>query len=278
MSPRGGFAAVAEAFGGLRALVGEADRPPARVGVSIGDSVSGLYAAFGIVMCLLQQQRCRADGMPAPTPCQQHVDVALHEAVFSMMESLVPDFDAHQVTRTRSGGRVEGIAPSNAYACGDGTSIVIAGNGDSIFRRLMRALGRPDLAEDPSLASNQQRWEHRDRLDEAIGEWTCARSRAEALSVLEEAGVPAGPIYEARDILIDEQFAARRMLQRIPVETAQGRREITFPGIVPLLGDTSLAVQHSGPDLGADTVEVLDRVLGMTSAEIDEYLSVTRAA
>ncbi len=278
MSARGGFAAVAEAFGGLRALVGEADRPPARVGVSIGDSVSGLYAAFGIVMCLLQQQRCRADGLPAPTPRQQHVDVALHEAVFSMMESLVPDYDAHRVTRTRSGGRVEGIAPSNSYACGDGTSIVIAGNGDSIFGRLMRAIGRPDLAEDPALATNQQRWEHRDRLDDAIGEWARTHCRAEALGLLEEAGVPAGPIYDAQDILADEQFAARRMLQRIPVETAQGRREIAFPGIVPLLGDTSLAVRHGGPDLGADTVDVLDRVLGMTPAEIDEYLSITRAA
>jgi len=257
LSRRPGFAAVAEAFGGLRDLVGEQDRPPSRVGVSIGDSIAGLYAAFGVAMSLFERDSRRAQSKPPWTPVERHVDVALHEAVFSMMESLVADFTAYGVVRDRVGGRMEGIAPSNAYPCRDGNSVVIAGNGDSIFVRLMRAIGHPDLAEDPSLATNAQRWAAREELDQVIGEWTSGLDREQVLKILDEAAVPAGPIYKAPDILLDDHYAARGMLQRLDVEVDGQVAAVTFPGIVPLLGPQSLRIDHVGPDLGQHTEEVL---------------------
>jgi formyl-CoA transferase len=212
MSGRPGFAAVAEAFGGLRELVGEPDRPPVRVGVSIGDSIAGIYAAFGTVMALFQRERTKV-------PLSQRIiDVALNEAVLSVMESLVPDYSAYGVTRERVGGRMEGIAPSNAYPCADGTSIIVAGNGDAIFARYMETIGRPDLAADPELQTNAGRWRRRDELDEAIGLWSIQYHRDDALKILDEAGVPSGPIYTAADICADEQYAARNMIQHFDVD------------------------------------------------------------
>ncbi|MBE7323787.1 CoA transferase [Nocardioides sp. Y6] len=269
LAARPGFAAVAEAYGGLRELVGEADRPPSRVGVSIGDSIAGLHAAFGVMMQLHQLERARAAGGRGPSPTEQHVDVALHEAVFSMMESLVPDVSAYGVTRVRTGGRMEGIAPSNAYPCSDG-DVVISGNADNLFPKFMRAIGRDDLAEDPGLVTNQGRWERRDELDDAIGAWTSARTRAEALELLDAAGVPAGPILTGADIVDDEQFLARDMVQRLPVavESVDDVREVAFPGVVPVLGEKSVPVRHVGPDLGADNDYVLGELLGWPPEEI----------
>ncbi|MBK8435709.1 MAG: CoA transferase [Austwickia sp.] len=267
MAARPGFAAVAEGFGGLRALIGEPDRPPARTGVSLGDSVAGVYAAFGVVMALYQGERLRSQGRPTPTPAQQHIDVALHEAVFSLMESLVPEYSAHGVVRRRTGGRMEGIAPSNAYVCGDGSSVVIGGNGDAIFGRFMTVIGRPDLRDDPAMADNPGRWAARERLDEAIGAWTGTLPREEVLAQLEAADVPAGPIYEAADIIADPQYAARAMVQHLPVEIGGQIREVAFPGIVPLLGPASLPVHHVGPDLGEHTQEVFERVLGRAAPQ-----------
>ncbi|MBF8189231.1 CoA transferase [Nonomuraea sp. K274] len=260
LADRPGFAAVAEAMGGLRHLIGEPDRPPSRVGVSIGDSIAGLYAAFGALLGL--HQRRTGGG-------RQPVDVALHESVFSMMESLVPDYLAHGVERQRAGGRMEGIAPTNAYECADGTSVVIAGNGDAIFRRYMEAIGRPDLGADPSLRTNSGRWARRDELDDVISAWTRARTRDEVLKVLDDAGVPAGPIYTAADIAHDPQYAARDMIQELPVDG----RPVGFPGIVPVLGEKSLPVRSLGPDLGTHTREVLAGVLGKSDAEIDAMLA-----
>ncbi|QIK68423.1 CoA transferase [Nocardioides sp. HDW12B] len=257
MAGRPGFAAVAEAFGGMRDLVGDADRPPARVGVSIGDSIAGLYAAFGVVMSLFDREQRRRLAADPVTPSDRHVDVALHEAVFSMMESLVPDYSAYDVLRQRTGGRMEGIAPSNAYLCADETSVVIAGNGDSIFGRLMRTIGRDDLAEDADLAGNAGRWARRDELDEAIETWTRRLPRAEVLRVLDEASVPAGPIYRAEDIVDDPQYRARGMVQHLPIEVEGAVREVAFPGIVPVVGQVSLPIETLGPDLGQDTAWML---------------------
>ena len=262
LSARPGFAAVAEAYGGMRELVGEADRPPSRVGVSIGDSIAGLYAAFGVVMGLFDREQRRRAGHDPVTPEQRQVDVALHEAVFSMMESLVPDHSAYGVSRQRTGGRMEGISPSNAYLCGDGDWVVIAGNGDSIFRRYMTAIGRDDLASDAALGTNAERWARRDELDEAIGAWTGSLDRAAVLAVLDEAGVPAGPIQTAADIATDAQFLARDMVQSLPVDVDGEQRDVLFPGVVPVLGERSLPVSHPGPDLGADTDYVLTEILG----------------
>lgn len=269
MAQRPGFAAVAEGFGGMRALIGEPDRPPARTGVSLGDSIAGLYAAFGVVMALFERETRRAAGTDPHPPTRQHVDVALHEAVFSMMESLVPEYSAHGVRRRRTGGRMEGIAPSNAYGCGDGASVVIGGNGDAIFRRFMEVIGRPDLRDNPELADNPGRWAARERLDEAIEAWTTTLPREEVLARLDAADVPAGPIYEAADIVDDPQYAARDMVQRLPVEVAGEVRTVAFPGIVPLLGDRSLPIHHVGPDLGEHTAEVFERLLGRAAPGIE---------
>jgi len=256
MAQRPGFAAVAEAMGGLRDLVGEPDRPPSRTGVSIGDSIAGLYAAFGAVMALFQREARRGGERPALV--QRTMDVALNEAVFSMMESLVPDHLAYGVDRQRVGGRMEGIAPSNAYPCSGGDSVVIAGNGDGIYRRLMEAAGRPDLGADPGLGTNAERWARRDELDDAIGAWTSTLPRDDVLARLEEAGVPAGPIYTAADICADPQFKARNMIQYFDVDTGDAApRRVGFPGIVPVMGEASLPVRSVGPDLGEHTDEVL---------------------
>lgn len=269
MSQRPGFAAVAEAVGGLRELVGDPDRPPVRTGVSIGDSIAGVYAAFGTVMALFQRER-RTE-RDAPVPLRERViDVALNEAILSVMESLVPDYLAYGIQRERVGGRMEGIAPSNAYPCSDGTSIIIGGNGDAIFQRYMAVIDRPDLAADPELQDNAGRWRHRERLDAAIGEWTVRHSRAEALKILEAAAIPCGPIYTAADIVADEQYRARNMIQPFAVEVgAPEPKVVGFPGIVPVIGEQSLPIRTVGPDLGEHTREVLSDVLGMTEAEID---------
>jgi formyl-CoA transferase len=263
LAERPGFAAVAEAFGGLRELVGDPDRPPVRTGVSIGDSIAGIYAAFGTVMALFQRERIK---VPLP---QRVIDVALNESVLSVMESLVPDYLAYGVTRERVGGRMEGIAPSNAYPCADGTSIIVAGNGDAIFQRYMQTIGRPDLAEDPELQSNAGRWLRREELDVAIGQWTVQHSRDEALKLLDEAGVPSGPIYTAADICADEQYEARNMIQHFDVDTGHPQRKtVGFPGIVPVIGGSSLPIRNVGPDLGEHTREVLASVLGLSDDEI----------
>ncbi|MEB3369770.1 CaiB/BaiF CoA transferase family protein [Saccharopolyspora mangrovi] len=272
LADRRGFAAVAEAYGGLRHLVGEPDRPPSRVGVSIGDSIAGLHTALGVVMSLLQ--KASRGNSPRRSPlASRTVDVALHEAVFSMMESLVPDYLAYGTHRERVGGRMEGIAPTNAYQCADGHSVVVAGNGDSIFRRYMRAIGRPELADDPGLQDNASRWNRRDELDAAIEEWTRTLSRDEVLRTLDEAGVPAGPINTAADICAEEQYRARGMIQPLKVDTgAEQPSEIGFPGVVPVLGGESLPLRNPAPELGAHTREVLADLLGKDDREIDEVL------
>jgi formyl-CoA transferase len=263
MAGRPGFAAVAEAFGGLRELVGDPDRPPVRTGVSIGDSIAGIYAAFGTVMALFQRERTEV-------PLRQRViDVALNESVLSVMESLVPDYLAYGVTRQRVGGRMEGIAPSNAYACADGNSIIVAGNGDAIFQRYMQTIDRPDLAVDPDLQTNAGRWRRRDELDAAIGQWTIRYNRDDALKLLDVAGVPSGPIYTAADICADEQYAARNMVQDFTVDTGEAQpKPVGFPGIVPVIGEASLPIRNVGPDLGEHTHGVLSSLLGLSDDEI----------
>lgn len=277
LSARPGFAAVAEAYGGFRNLVGDPDRPPVRVGVSIGDSIAGLYAAFGSMMSLYQREaRRRQAGLGAAAsegaavPLEDRIiDVALHEAMFSMMESLIPDYSAYGMERQRTGGRMEGIAPSNAYFCKDGSSIVVAGNGDSIFQRYMETIGRPDLGADPELQSNAGRWARREELDQAIGEWTGTLSAADALAALEAAGVPAGPICTAADICTDPQYESRNMIQKFDVSTGQEiLHDVGFPGIVPVVGGKSLPIRNLGPDLGDSTEEVLGGVLGMDAGQI----------
>lgn len=259
---RPGFASVAESIGGLRNLTGDADRPPVRVGVSLGDSLAGLYAALGALMALLNRERNRGAAHP------ETVDVALYEAVFGVLEDLVPEYDGYGVVRRRSGAALPGIVPSNTYpVAGDGW-VVIGGNGDAIYRRLMTAVDRPDLAQDPRLADNAGRVQHRQLINEAITSWTRRHDLDTVVRVLEKAAVPVGPIYDAADILKDPHYAARGMLVRHEVEVEPGNvREVTFPGVVPKLETSPGTTRGVGPDLGAHTDEVLAELVGLSAAD-----------
>ncbi|MFL5273720.1 MAG: CaiB/BaiF CoA transferase family protein [Anaeromyxobacteraceae bacterium] len=243
---RPGFAAVAESMGGLRYLSGYPDRPPVRVGVSIGDSLASLY---GVIGALLALHHLKVNGGKG-----QLVDVALYEAVFGIMESLIPEFSVGGQVRERAGARLPGISPSNTYRCSDGRYVVVAGNSDPIFKRLMRAIGRDDLAEDPRLEHNDGRVRHDDLLDQAISAWTGRHSAEEVLRALDAAAVPSGKIYTAADIHADPHYRARGMLE--PATLPDGT-PFDLPGIVPRLTETPGATRWLGPPLGAHTAEVL---------------------
>lgn len=243
---RPGFGAIGEAMGGIRYTTGEIDGAPARVGVSLGDSLASLHGVIGALMSLLRVKTGQGEG--------QVVDVSLVESVFNLMESLVPEYDLLGHVRERSGGALPGIAPSNTYRTEDGAFVVVAGNSDPIFRRLMQVIGRPELAEDPALAHNDGRVKQNAMLDAAIGAWTSHHSIDEVLAALERAEVPAGRIYSVADIVSDPHYRAREML--IPA-TLPGGAAVTMPGIVPKLSDTPGTVNWQGPALGEHTADVL---------------------
>lgn len=248
---RPGFAVVAEAMGGMRYLNAEPGRVPVRAGVSLGDTLAALHGVIGVLLAL--QARHQSISAQAPKGRGQVVDVALYEAVFNCMESLLPEFSAFGAVRQPAGSALPGIAPSNAYPCADGM-VVIGGNGDSIFKRLMQAIGRDDMAQDPALASNPGRVERVGEIDAAIGAWTSQRSVADVLEVLNAASVPVGRIYNAQDIAEDPHYRARDMV--LPVTTHDGLT-VEVPGIVPKLSGTPGAITRRAPVLGEDTEAVL---------------------
>ena len=250
---RPGFGVVAEAMGGLRHLTAEPGRVPVRVGVSIGDTLASLHGVIGVLMAL--QHRHASVGADAPKGRGQVVDIALYEAVFNCMESLLPEYSAFGAVREPAGSALPGIAPSNAYPCADGW-VLVAGNGDSIFKRLMAAIGRDDLGRDPQLAGNAGRVARVAEIDAAIGAWTAPRAVAAVLEALNGAAVPAGRIYTAKDIAEDPHYRARGMIQR--VTTAEGL-ELDVPGIVPKLSLTPGAITRRAPTLGEDDDLVLGR-------------------
>lgn len=243
-----GFGVVAEAMGGLRHLTGEPGRTPVRVGVSIGDTIAALHGVIGVLLALYHRKVNGGNG--------QVVDVALYESVFNCMESLLPEFSVFGTVREASGSALPGIAPSNAYQCRDGV-LLVAGNGDSIFKRLMRLIGREDLGARPDLASNDGRVANVTEIDAAIALWTGGRTVPEALDLLSKAGVPASRIYTAKDIAADPQYRARGMIHRLM--TREGY-EVDVPGIVPKLSDTPGAIRFSAPRLGEDTAAVLSEI------------------
>ncbi|MDZ7589390.1 MAG: CoA transferase [Rubrivivax sp.] len=239
-----GFGVVAEAMGGLRHLTAEPGRTPVRVGVSIGDTLAALHGVIGVLMALHERHQSGRG---------QVIDVALYEAVFNCMESLLPEYSAFGVVRQPAGSALPGIAPSNAYKCADG-HVLVAGNGDSIFRRLMLAIGRPDLAADQQLAGNSGRVARVSEIDAAIGDWTAPRTVADVLAALDAAQVPGGRIYTVADIAADPHYRARGMLQDITLEDGS---TLTVPGIVPKLSRTPGRQRRNAPRLGQDDEQVL---------------------
>jgi formyl-CoA transferase len=260
---RAGFGGVAEALGGLRSVTGYPDRPPTRIGISMGDSLAGLFGVIGALMGLLA--RYRLDGERGET-----VDVALHEAVYAVMESLVPEYSAYGLVRTRTGNEIPGVAPSNTYPCRDGEGVVIGGNADGIFVRLMHAIGRPDLAIDPRFRDNQGRAAHSRLLDEAIASWTAVRSLNEVMAAMVEAGVPAGPVYTAKEIVDDPHFRARGMFVERAVRIDGPAEPVLFPGIVPKLELRPGGMRWPGPELGEHTDDVLTELAGIAEDELVE--------
>ena len=241
-----GFASVAEAFSGLRHLNGEPGRAPVRAGVSLGDTVAGLHGALGVMMALYQRDARGGEG--------QMIDLALYEAMFNLSESLLPEFDAFGSVRQPAGGALPGITPSNAYLCADGLALLIAGNGDSIFKRLMVCIGRPDLADDPTLAGNEGRSRRAAELDAAIGVWTGQLTLDNALAQLTAADIPASRIYTVADIATDPHYLERGSIERIPSSTGG---DVAVPAIVPRLSATPGLVRHAAPRLGEHTEAVM---------------------
>jgi len=253
---------VAEAMGGLRHLTAEPGRVPVRVGVSIGDTLASLHGVIGILMAL--HHRHSSVSLEAPQGRGQVIDVALYEAVFNCMESLLPEYAAFGAVRGPGGSALPGIAPSNAYLCNDGGYALIAGNGDSIYKRLMKTIDREDLGNDPALKDNVGRVARVEEIDHAIGVWTAQRSVTEVLAALDAASVPAGRIYTVADIAADPHYQARGMLQRMTMADGSA---LTVPGIVPKLSATPGGQHRNAPALGQDTDEVL-LGMGLTAAQI----------
>jgi formyl-CoA transferase len=264
-----GFGAIGESMGGLRYVSGHPDRPPVRVGISIGDSVAALHGVIGAMMALRHRDVTGGRwngkaGVELIAGQGQMVDVALYESVFNLMESLVPEFDFAGVVRERTGGALPGIVPSNTYTTGDQENIVIAGNGDAIFHRLMRAIGRDDLAHDPTLVRNDGRVPRTAEIDQAIQAWCSTQTIDAALACLREADVPVGKIYSVKDMMRDPQFQARAMFEQHQFADGQS---VKLPAISPKLSATPGQTQWLGPALGEHTEEIL-KALGYSAEKI----------
>ena len=264
-----GFGAIGESMGGIRYVSGHPDRPPVRIGVSIGDSIASLHGAMGALMALRHRDVTggRWNGQTGEA-CKagqgQMVDVALYEAVFNMMESLVPEYDHAGVVRERTGGALPGIVPSNTYTTADGENIVIAGNGDAIFKRLMSAIGREDMANDPQLANNAGRVPRTQDIDEAIQAWCSIQRIDTALAALQAADVPVSKIYSVRDMMQDPQFLARQMFEQ---HLFKDGTPVKLPAVTPKLSETPGSTRWIGPALGEHTHEVL-AALGYSEEQI----------
>jgi crotonobetainyl-CoA:carnitine CoA-transferase CaiB-like acyl-CoA transferase len=256
-APKPGYASVAEGYGGLRYVTGFPDRPPARANLSLGDSIAGLHAALGILTAIYHRDVRGGDG--------QVIDVAIVEGILNLMESVVPEYATYGHVRERHGSKVTGIVPSNSYECADGKFIIIGGNGDSIFKRLMVAAGRPDLADDPRVARNDGRVRHEQEIDAAISAWTRAHPFDVVLAALEHAGVPAGPIYSVADQMQDPHFHARGLFEDVTLPDGE---KVTVTTFAPQLSDTPGGTEWAGPPLGAHNNEVYGGLLSLSEAEI----------
>jgi crotonobetainyl-CoA:carnitine CoA-transferase CaiB-like acyl-CoA transferase len=252
-----GFASVCEGFGGFRYVNGFPGEAPVRANLSIGDTLAGLHAVIGILMACIHR-------MKSPANTGQVVDTALYEAVFNLLEGVVPEYDGGGVIREPSGSTITGIVPTNTYRCVDGKFIIIGANGDSIFKRLCEAMGRPDMAEDPRLADNAGRVEHEEELDAVITEWTGSLDADKALDLLQEARVPSGPIYSVADMMADEHYQARGLFEEVDVNG----RKLKIPAMVPKLSETPGRTDWAGPEVGAFNDEIYRDFLGLSEEEM----------
>jgi formyl-CoA transferase len=250
-----GFGVVAEAMGGLRHLTAEPGRVPVRVGISIGDTLASLHGVIGILLAL-QERHSSGKG--------QIIDIALYEAVFNCMESLLPEYSAFGEVRQAAGSALPGIAPSNAYLCSDGGYVLVAGNGDSIFKRLMKAIGRDDLAADPQLENNEGRVKRVAELDQIIGEWAKTVSTDKALELLDSVSVPAGRIYTVADIAKDPHYRARENIHTIQMQDGS---KLEVPGVIPKLSRTPGSIRTLAPDVGGNTDEILNSI-GLSDEQV----------
>jgi formyl-CoA transferase len=257
-APKPGYASVAEGYGGLRYVTGFPDRPPARANLSLGDSIAGLHAALGILTALYHRD-VKGTGQG------QVIDVAIYETILNLMESVVPEYATYGHVRERHGSKVTGIVPSNSYPCADGKFIIIGGNGDSIFKRLMVAAGRPDLADDPRVARNDGRVRHEEEIDAAITAWTSRHPFDEVLAALDAADVPAGPIYSVADQLDDPHFRARGLFENVTLPDGE---HVTVTTFAPQLSHTPGETRWPGPPLGAHNRDVYGGLLGVSDEEL----------
>jgi crotonobetainyl-CoA:carnitine CoA-transferase CaiB-like acyl-CoA transferase len=256
-SSRLGFASVCEGIGGFRYLNGFPDRPPVRPNLSMGDTLAALHAALGISMACIRK-------LNDPEHRGQVVDVAIYEAVFNLLESVVPEYDRGGEIRECSGSTLTGIVPTNTYRCKDGKFVIIGANGDSIFKRLTVAMGKPEMGVDPRFADNAGRVDHEPEIDAAIAEWMRSMDSDEALQVLENAEVPSGPIYSVADMFADEHFQARGLFETVE----SNGKPLVIPALLPKLSDTPGKTLWPGPELGAHNDEILGDMLGLSADEI----------
>ncbi len=257
-SQKPGFGSIGEAIGGIRYLTGYPDLPPVRTGISIGDSIAAIYAVMSAMMALYNRDVKGGEG--------QYIDVALYEAIFSLMESMVPEYDQFKFIRERSGNTLPGIAPSNIYKCKDGKYVAIGANGDSIFKRLTKAMNREDL-DTEEFAHNDGRAKKMEYLDEQIEAWTKTMDMKDVLKILDEYQIPAGPIYNIEDIFNDIHYKARNMIESVKVE---GVGELKVPGIMPKFSKTPGRIKWAGAKLGEHNEEIYKDMLGMSEEELKE--------
>ena len=254
-----GYASVCEGYGGFRYVNGFPDRPPVRPNLSIGDTLAGLHAAMGVMLAYIQREK-------DPDGKGQVVDTAIYESVFNLMEAVVPEYSGCGAIREPSGSTITGIVPTNTYLTSDDKHVIIGGNGDSIFKRLMIAIGRPDMAEDPRFEHNQGRVENEKEIDAAIEKWTREHTSDEVLTTMDEVSVPAGPILSVEDMMNDEHYIARGMFQEVE---ANGRT-LHIPAMLPILTETPGSTEWPGPELSEHTEEVLTELLGKDEGEITQ--------
>ena len=256
-SEKPGYASVTEGYGGFRYINGEPGKPPIRPNISLGDTAAAIQAAMGVLLAVIQRQK---------TGNGQVVDVALYEAIFNLLEGIVPEYDGAGVIREPSGTTITGIVPTNTYLCADGKHVVIGGNGDSIFKRLMKEAGREDMAEDPELEHNPGRVIHQERIDQALADWCQQHSSAEIIAKLESARVPVGPIYSVEDMMTDPHYIARGMFEEVDVNG----KALKIPAISPKLSETPGRTDWPGAQIGAHNQEILGDLLGLSPETLEQ--------